>query len=83
VSNDGKVAAIVVGVGGFLGIGEREVALSFPSVRIESDNSATAMVASVIVKADLTKDTLGNARAWNWPGRSGASPAPPANPTAK
>ena len=83
VSKDGKVAAIVVGVGGFLGIGEREVALSFPSVRIDPDNGATAMAGSVIVKADLTKDTLGNAPAWSWPGRSGASPAPPASPTAK
>jgi hypothetical protein len=63
LSKDGKVAAVV------LGIGEREVALTFPTVRVEPDNSATAMAASVIVKANLTKDTrqrsrLGLARAW-------------------
>ena len=83
LSKDGKVVAVVVGVGGFLGIGEREVALSFPSVRIEPDNSATAMAGSVIVKADLTKDTLRNAPVWNWVRGGGTSPAPPAKPTGK
>src|SRR5262245_33631404 len=32
LTTDGKVAAVVVGVGGFLGIGEGEVAVDFSSV---------------------------------------------------
>lgn len=74
LTKDGKVAALVVGVGGFLGIGEREVALAFPSVQIEPDDSATARTGSVVVKADVTKDKLSNAPAWKWPERGGATP---------
>lgn len=33
VSNDGKVTALLVSVGGFLGIGEKVVAVAFPSVK--------------------------------------------------
>ena len=37
LGKDGKVAAVIVGVGGFLGIGEREVALSYGSLRFSKD----------------------------------------------
>ncbi|HEX5957466.1 MAG TPA: PRC-barrel domain-containing protein, partial [Hyphomicrobiaceae bacterium] len=83
LTKDGKVAAVVVGVGGFLGIGERDVALAFPSVRIEPDTSTTARAGSVIVKVDLTKDTLSNAPAWDWAEDGGTTPAPQTNPTTK
>jgi hypothetical protein len=74
LTKDGKVEAVVVGVGGFLGIGEREVGLNFNSLRIEPDNSATASTGSVIVKVNLTKDSLRDAPAWTWPGRTGTTP---------
>lgn len=40
LDKDGKVAAVVVGVGGFLGMGEREVALEFKSLRFRARQPA-------------------------------------------
>ena len=37
LSKDGKVAGVVIGVGGFLGMGEHEVAVDFNSVRKSRD----------------------------------------------
>ncbi len=39
VGSDGRVAAAVVGVGGFLGIGERKVALSYPTLQMMRDSN--------------------------------------------
>jgi sporulation protein YlmC with PRC-barrel domain len=39
VANDGRVAAAVVGVGGFLGIGERKVALSYPTLQMMRESN--------------------------------------------
>jgi hypothetical protein len=78
LKKDGKVAAVVVGVGGFLGIGEREVALSFDSLKIEMDPGATTATDSLVVRADHTKKTLTDAPAWTWrSGSGGTSPAAP------
>jgi hypothetical protein len=83
LGKDGKVAAVVIGVGGFLGIGEREVALDFKSLRFERDTSAMARADSVVVRVNATKDALKAAPAWTWEDRTttgtGTSPtAPPA-----
>jgi hypothetical protein len=78
LKKDGKAAGVVIGVGGFLGIGEREVGMNFESLRIEPDTGATATADSVVVRIDLTKDTLKSAPAWTWPGRGGeTSPTTP------
>lgn len=82
LTKDGKVSALVLGVGGFLGIGERDVAVTFPSVRIEPDNSSTARAGSVVVRTDLDKDKLSSAPAWTWSERGGTAPAP-TGPVAK
>ena len=62
LDNGGKVAAVVLGVGGFLGIGEREVAISFDSLHMTHapDGKNTLTV-------NATKDTLRSAPAWTWP----------------
>jgi sporulation protein YlmC with PRC-barrel domain len=39
VGTDGRVVAAVVGVGGFLGIGERKVALSYPTLQMMRDSN--------------------------------------------
>jgi sporulation protein YlmC with PRC-barrel domain len=39
MTSDGRVVAAVVGVGGFLGIGERKVALSFPAIQAVKDSN--------------------------------------------
>lgn len=68
LGKDGKVAAAILGVGGFLGMGEREVAVEFGSLRLKQDGSKT------VVTIDATKDALKNAPEWKWAGdRSGTT----------
>jgi sporulation protein YlmC with PRC-barrel domain len=57
----GKVAAVVVGVGGFLGMGEHEVAMNFDSLRLSQDSNG-----KVLVVFNATKDSLKAAPAWTW-----------------
>jgi sporulation protein YlmC with PRC-barrel domain len=68
LDKDGKVAAVVLGVGGFLGMGERQVAVEFKSLRFaEKDGAPTVTI-------DATKDALKSAPEWKWAGnRSGTT----------
>jgi sporulation protein YlmC with PRC-barrel domain len=50
ISPDGKVDSVMIGVGGFLGVGEREVQLGWKDLRV-SDNGEKVTV-------DMTKDQL-------------------------
>ena len=59
VDNTGKIAAVVVGVGGFLGLGEREVALAFESIRLTRDKDGKD-----VLTVNATKDALKTAPAW-------------------
>jgi hypothetical protein len=61
LGKDGKVAAIIIGVGGFLGMGEREVAVSFESLRMNRDSNG-----NLVVSVNATKDVLAAAPAWRW-----------------
>lgn len=61
LDKDGKVAAIIIGVGGFLGMGEREVALSFESLRLSHDQNN-----NTVVTVNATKDQLKSAPEWRW-----------------
>jgi len=53
IGSDGKVRGYLVGVGGFLGIGEKNVALSFDAVSPSVDNSGNPRLV-----VNLTKETL-------------------------
>lgn len=58
LSNDGQVRALVIGVGGFLGVGEQDVAVTMDQVTFASDaddNSETYVV--VNTGADLLQDS--------------------------
>jgi sporulation protein YlmC with PRC-barrel domain len=55
IANDGSVQAVVVGVGGFLGIGQKNVAFDFPNLQWADMNGGPVLVASI------TKDQLTNA----------------------
>jgi PRC-barrel domain len=58
VANDGKINAVVIGVGGFLGVGEKDVAVSFDSLnitRMPNSNSIDKITVS------YSKDELKNA----------------------
>jgi hypothetical protein len=60
LGSDGRVAAIVIGVGGFLGLGEREVAVNFDSLHLSNDNQKTTAT------LNTTKDALKAAPEWKW-----------------
>jgi len=60
--NSGKVNAVVVGVGGFLGMGEREVAVAFGSLRMAPGDDGRT-----VITIDATKDALKTAPVWTWP----------------
>ncbi len=62
LDKNGKVAAVVVGVGGFLGIGEREVAVAFDSLQTSRDKDGKD-----VLTMNVTKDSLKTAPAWTWP----------------
>jgi sporulation protein YlmC with PRC-barrel domain len=61
IGKDGKVAAVIIGVGGFLGMGEREVAINYNSLRMNRDSNA-----NLVLTVNATKDALKNAPAWRW-----------------
>jgi hypothetical protein len=61
LSKDGQVAAVIVGVGGFLGIGEREVAISFDSLRMMTDSNQ-----NTVLTVNATKESLKTAPEWQW-----------------
>ena len=56
VSQDGKIDAVVVDVGGFLGIGEKPVAIAFEDLDIRKDEKG-----NLTVFTSFTKDQLDNA----------------------
>jgi sporulation protein YlmC with PRC-barrel domain len=52
VTPEGKISALIVGVGGFLGAGEKDVAVPFNAVKHTSKNN------KVYLTMDATKDAL-------------------------
>jgi sporulation protein YlmC with PRC-barrel domain len=77
LSKDGKVAAVVIGVGGFLGMGEREVAVTFETLHLKQDGNDNTVVA-----LNATKDNLRSAPEWRWSGERGTSTTGNATPSA-
>lgn len=59
--NDGKVAAIVIGIGGFLGMGERHAAVEFSSVQLTRDKNNAPLA-----RVNVTKEQLKSAPEWKW-----------------
>lgn len=66
----GKITHYVVGVGGFLGIGERNVALPFDEIRVSRDANN-----SVVVATSVPKDTLSQLPEWKDPNAVTNAPA--------
>ena len=52
VDKQGSVTALMIGVGGFLGMGEKDVAVSFSAIRASEKNNKWYLV------LDTTKDAL-------------------------
>jgi sporulation protein YlmC with PRC-barrel domain len=83
VDREGKATALIVGVGGFLGMGEKDVAVPFNAVRVTTkDNNKWYLV------MNSTKDALKSAKgfkydrnAMTWiPEEAPATTGTPANP---
>jgi sporulation protein YlmC with PRC-barrel domain len=47
IDHAGKVSRVILGVGGFLGLGEHEVAVSFPELRITQDGTSLRVTSSL------------------------------------
>ena len=54
--SDGKITAVIIGVGGFLGMGEKEVAVSFGAIRRTMKDNKSHLV------MNTTKEALTAAR---------------------
>ena len=82
LDKSGKVTHVIVGVGGFLGIGERNVALKFEQVQISRDSNNR-----ISASANVTKDSLNTAPEWKDPNAatpSSSQTSPPgSSPTTK
>jgi sporulation protein YlmC with PRC-barrel domain len=76
VDSSGKIQAVIVGVGGFLGIGERDVAIPFDQIKFVNEPRAVATATTT----DGTAATTPNAPAT--PRASATATAPGASPTA-
>ena len=58
LEQSGKVASVIVGVGGFLGLGEKNVALNFDQLKFNNNGN------DLVVMSDATKETLQAAPAY-------------------
>jgi sporulation protein YlmC with PRC-barrel domain len=61
VDRDGKVVALIVGVGGFLGMGEKDIAVPFKAVQFRTKDSNKWYPVM-----NTTKDALKNARGYKY-----------------
>jgi len=86
LDKSGKVVAVVVGVGGFLGIGQREVAIDYSALTINYDPNAMTDRGATTVTVNATKDSLKSAPEWRWNNDSntgGTTQKAPAAPVQK
>jgi sporulation protein YlmC with PRC-barrel domain len=60
IDKSGKITALMVGVGGFLGMGEKDVALPFNAVKSEKKNDKWYLT------VDETKDSLKSAAGYKY-----------------
>lgn len=65
LNSDGQIKTAVIGVGGFLGVGEKDVAVPFNQLKVASQNGTEELT------LDMTKDQLKAAPAWKKNGNAG------------
>lgn len=68
LTKDGQVESVIVGVGGFLGLGEKNVALQMSELKIDNTDPNKPMIT-----AAATSDALAAAPEWKPPQKPGAS----------
>ena len=88
VGNDGNIDAAIVGVGGFLGVGEKDVAVSFESLKFVSKDGGDSYVVLETTKEELDSAPEFDVQAQVTPDTPAADttapvpPTPPADTTA-
>ena len=65
IGSDGKIAAVIIGVGGFLGMGEKNVSLPYDQLTFSRDANG-----HLVVSVNITKESLQSAPEWKKPSRS-------------
>jgi len=65
IGSDGKIAAVIIGVGGFLGMGEKNVQLPYEQLTFSRDAGGY-----LVVTANITKESLQSAPEWKKPSKS-------------
>ncbi len=73
VDKSGKIDALIVGVGGFLGLGAKEIALPMAVFTVVPANSGTNKSAADQFHLSMTKDELEQHAAFNSKGESSAT----------
>jgi sporulation protein YlmC with PRC-barrel domain len=71
IDRNGMVQAVIIGVGGFLGIGEKDVAIPFNALQIMRDANASTADNSVRITVRASRAELENApafREYDWRG---------------
>ena len=66
LEKSGQVVAVILGVGGFLGIGEKDVAVPFNAIRVTEKDGKRYLV------MDTTKDALQSAKGYTYDRNKGA-----------
>ena len=61
IDKERKIAAVIIGVGGYVGVGERHAAVTFNALQLSRDANDQA-----IVRVNLTKDQLTAMPEWTW-----------------
>lgn len=70
VTTDGRVSAVVVAMGGVLGLGERKVVLPWERLRFSSQGS------DLVVKTDVSRETLNAMPEYRDPSRASSDQLP-------
>jgi len=78
VDNSGKIQAVVIGVGGFLGLGERDIAVPFEQIKLVTEPRATASTGAGTTGAGGAMGTAGTTA----PAGTATAPANPNMPGA-
>jgi sporulation protein YlmC with PRC-barrel domain len=55
MSDNGQIDAVVIGVGGFLGIGEKSVAVPFSAIQVNNDQNGNPKFTAQLTKDELNK----------------------------
>jgi sporulation protein YlmC with PRC-barrel domain len=81
VDNSGKIQAVVIGVGGFLGLGERDVAVPFDQIKLVTEPRVTASTGAGTTGTTSAGGTMGTAGT-TAPAGTATAPANPNMPGA-